>query len=148
MTLYTNPSAQDKLSLAVTLLALFLHPLHLHRKRGKEWHKRGRKSCCATQTEYQRRTKKDKVSDRGLAFSLGSVGAVTVEMKCVIPEQGMNELHACERAADTGPMHIQSPPVFLSRMCARGKRSPKGKGGERKSTTLMHRFTSFLGFCV
>lgn len=35
-------------------------------------------------------------------------------------------------------------------MCDREKRSPKGgKGeerGERKSTTLMHQFTSFLGF--
>lgn len=43
LTLYTNPSAQDKLSLALTLLAPFLRPLHLHSMEKKNWHKRGRK---------------------------------------------------------------------------------------------------------
>lgn len=65
LTLYTNPSAQDKLSLAVTLLAPFLHPLHLCWKGRKNWHKRGRKSCCATETEYQRRTKKTRFQTEG-----------------------------------------------------------------------------------
>lgn len=96
----------------MTLLALFLHPLHLQRKRGEKLAQKRKKITLCDADGIPKEDKKDEVSDRGVAFSLGSVGAVTVEMKCVIPEQGINEPRACKGAADTGALCIQSPPVF------------------------------------
>lgn len=65
---------------------------------------------------HRRNTKggqKDDVSDRGLAFSLGSVVAVGVETKCLISEHGINELYVLQTLDSVYAVFLHLRTYFL-----------------------------------